>query len=118
MRLLLVLLLCLTLPLQGWGGGVRLQTPCPMEAAMAMQAGAVDAALGQAMDDCCNDAETFQRTGQLCKTGQECPAPTGFLVPPVLPVAQVHPVSDLQATPPMAPLRGSPASIWRPPAWL
>lgn len=118
MHLFLALLLCLTLPLQGWSGGVRHQAPCPMEAAMAMQADAVDAVLGPAMDDCCNDAETFRQTGQLCKTGQECPAPTGFLVPPVLPLAQALPVLDLQSPPPTTPRRGTPASIWRPPSLL
>ncbi len=118
MRLFFVLLLCLTLPLQGWGGGVRQQTPCPMEAAMAMQADSADVALELAMDDCCNDAETFKQTGQLCKNGQECQAPAGFLAPPVLPVAQPLPVSDLQVTVSTDPPQSSPANIWRPPSLL
>ncbi len=87
MRLFLALLLCLALPLQGWGGGLRLQPPCPMEAAMAMQGDSFHAGQEMAMDDCCNDAETFQLTGKMCKTGQECQAPTGFVAPPVMAVA-------------------------------
>lgn len=94
MRLFLAFLLCLALPLQGWGGGVRLQSPCPMEAAMAMQGDAAGTSPDVAMDDCCNDAEAFQLTGKMCKTGQECQAPTGFVVPPVVSVAQALPVSN------------------------
>ena len=118
MRLFLALLLCLALPLQGWGGGLRLQPPCPMEAAMTMQGDSFHAGQEMAMDDCCNDAETFQLTGKMCKTGQECQAPTGFVAPPVVSVAQALPLSDLHAPVPREPLRGSPASIWRPPSLL
>ena len=54
----------------------------------------------------------------MCKTGQECQAPTGFVAPPVMAVAQALPVSDLHAPAPPEPLRGPPASIWRPPSLL
>lgn len=118
MRLFLAFLLCLALPLQGWGGGVRLQPPCPMEAAMALQGDTAGTSPDMAMDDCCNDAETFQLTGKMCKTGQECQAPTGFVVPPVMAVAQALPVNDLHVPAPPEPLRGSPAIIWRPPSLL
>ena len=118
MRLFLALLLCLALPLQGWGGGLRLQPPCPMEAAMTMQGDSFHAGQEMAMDDCCNDAETFQLTGKMCKTGQECQAPTGFVAPPVMALAQSLHVSELHAPAPPDPLRGSPASIWRPPSLL
>ena len=118
MRLFLAFLLCLALPLQGWGGGVRLQRPCPMEATMVLQGDTASTSQGMAMDDCCNDAETFQLTGKMCKTGQECQAPTGFVVPPVMAVARALPVSDLHAPAPPEPLRGKPASIWRPPSLL
>ena len=118
MRLFLALLLCLALPLQGWGGGLRQQPPCPMEAAMAMQGDLFHAGPVMAVDDCCNDAETFQLTGKMCKTGQECQAPTGFVAPPVMALAQSLHVSELHAPAPPEPLRGSPASIWRPPSLL
>ena len=111
MRLFLALLLCLALPLQGWGGGLRLQPPCPMEAAMTMQGDSFHAGQAMAMDDCCNDAETFQLTGKMCKTGQECQAPTGFVAPPVMALAQSLHVSELHAPAPPEPLRGSPASM-------
>ncbi|MYZ53336.1 hypothetical protein [Malikia spinosa] len=118
MRLFLALLLCLALPLQGWGGGLRQQPPCPMEAAMAMQGDLFHAGPVMAVDDCCNDAETFQLTGKMCKTGQECQAPTGFVAPPVMALAQTLPVSELHAPALPEPLRGSPANIWRPPSLL
>ena len=49
---------------------------------------------------------------------QECQAPTGFVAPPVMALAQTLPVSELHAPAPPEPLRGSPASIWRPPSLL
>lgn len=118
MRLILVLWMCVALPLQAWGGSVPLQPPCPMEAAMVLQGDAQTAGQDIAMDDCCNDAETFQRTGQMCKIGQECPAPTGLLAPSFVSVAQAPAVSDLQGPVPPEPPRGSPTNIWRPPSLL
>lgn len=66
MRLFLALLLCLALPLQGWGGGLRLQPPCPMEAAMAMQGDSFNAGPEMAMDDCwlCRDKESVLSCGR------------------------------------------------------
>lgn len=85
---------------------------------MTMQGDSFHAGQEMAMDDCCNDAETFQLTGKMCKTGQECQAPTGFVAPPVMALAQSLHVSELHAPAPPDPLRGSPASIWRPPSLL
>jgi len=85
---------------------------------MAMQGDLFHAGPVMAVDDCCNDAETFQLTGKMCKTGQECQAPTGFVAPPVMALAQTLPVSELHAPALPEPLRGSPANIWRPPSLL
>ena len=120
MRLLIALLLCLAIPLQGWAAGAVAQAPCPMGDMMAMQAEAASEDLanpGEMADlaDCCNDAATATLTGKLCKTDQECQAPTGWFAPHSQPVAQAIPMSvSLKADTPSQP-RGAPANVWRPP---
>jgi hypothetical protein len=118
MRLFLALLLCLAIPLQGWAAGASVQTPCPMEAAMALPDGLTGIDGDMPQGDCCNDVDTARLTGQLCKAGQECPAPTGWVAPPAIAMAQALPLSDLLAPVPLVPPRGAPASIWRPPSLL
>lgn len=114
MRLLIAILLCLAIPLQGWAAGAVVQAPCPMGDMVAMQA---DAASEEMADiaDCCNDAATATLTGKLCKTGQECQAPTGWLTAPSQPAVQALPTSVLLVTVTPTPPRGAPASVWRPP---
>lgn len=124
MRLFLALLLCLALPLQGWAAGVSVQTPCPMEAEMALHDSVADTDTDTDIDsnmprgDCCNDMDAARLTGKLCKTGQECPAPTGWVAHPVISMAQALPLGDLLAPVSQVPPRGTPASIWRPPSLL
>jgi hypothetical protein len=121
MRLLIALLLCLAIPLQGWAAGAVAQAPCPMGDMMAMQADTASEELadpGEMADlaDCCNDAATATLTGKLCKTGQECQVPTGWLAPHSQPVVQAIPMSVSLMTDTPTPPRGAPASVWRPPA--
>lgn len=122
MRLFLALLLCLALPLQGWAAGVSVQTPCPMEAEMALHDSVADTDTdtdsNMPRGDCCNDMDAARLTGKLCKTGQECPAPTGWVAHPVISMAQALPLGDLLAPVSQVPPRGTPASIWRPPSLL
>lgn len=118
MRLFIAILLCLSIPLQGWAAGAGVQAPCPMGDMMAIQAeiqanGANEAIADIA--DCCNDAATAALTGKLCKTGQECQAPTGWLALPSQPVVQVLPTSILLLTSTPSPPDGAPVSVWRPP---
>ena len=121
MRLLIALLLCLAIPLQGWAAGAVAQAPCPMGDMMAMQADTVIEALADPgvmadLADCCNDAATAALTGKLCKTGQECQVPTGWLAPHSQPVVQSIPMSVSLVADTPTPPRGAPASVWRPPA--
>lgn len=67
------------------------------------------------LDDCCNDAATYALTGKLCKTGQECQAPTGWMTPFSPPVIQTLPSSVLLVIGTPTPPDGAPASVWRPP---
>jgi hypothetical protein len=115
MRGLVLILLCLALALQGPVQARVVKTPCPMdqsEHAVAMDAGATL----PMQDDCCNDADTFAKTGKPCKTGQECQASNpGLLVRPAqFPVAQpaYQPVLVVERFAPP----DRPASVWRPPA--
>jgi hypothetical protein len=121
MRLLIALLLCLAIPLQGWAAGAVAQAPCPMGDMMAMQADTVIEALADPgvmanLADCCNAAATAALTGKLCKTGQECQVPTGWLAPHSQPVVQAIPMSVSLVADTPTPPRGAPASVWRPPA--
>jgi hypothetical protein len=54
-------------------------------------------------------------TGKLCKTGQECQAPAGWVLPFSQPVVHSQPTSVLLVTASFAPSDGAPASVWRPP---
>ncbi|MGQ2956600.1 hypothetical protein [Hydrogenophaga sp. ANAO-22] len=122
MRRLLALVLCLLIPLQGFAAPQTEETPCPMQAMMATQPDAGDAvdvtAQTDGMPDCCNDLATFEHTGQACKTGQACTAPTVWMPPIGVPRFE----SPAGAAPPTPILRvratGAPASLWRPPSLI
>jgi hypothetical protein len=113
----LLLLMCLALPLQAPAFTWQAQSPCPMEAEMAALLAAGELA-AKDLPDCCNDAETFARTGKACKTGQECAA-TLLALPP----ARVVGATGLlrHEPPPFATSTwdaAPPANLWRPPAVL
>ena len=118
MRLFVAFMLCLSISFQGWALGAGVQAPCPMGDMMAMQDsmpanGDIESMAD--LGDCCNDAVTTALTGKLCKTGQECQAATGWMLPFSRPAIQTPPSSVLLVTGTPTPPRGSPASVWRPP---
>ncbi len=117
MRRLLVLVLCLLMPLQGFAAVQVASAPCPMQAMMAMDSdatGMVDSPV-DAMQDCCNDAATFERTGQACKTGQDCTAPAAWM-PPFPPVEfKAQAAQDLTAPVWRSLPPGATTRLWRPP---
>jgi hypothetical protein len=117
MRRVLLLVLCLLLPLQGFAAPQVAAVPCPMQDMIAMtDAADEDADTAAAMVDCCNDLATFERTGQPCKSAQPCSAPAVGM-PFFTPVAiramaqQAPPSPDEIRLPP-----GAAARLWRPPA--
>ena len=83
---------------------------------MADESGEMAESLVEAMEDCCNDAATFELTGETCKPGQGLHAPAVWLPPLAL----------LEFTSLVAPSLGDPAwrmhppgqptRLWRPPA--
>ncbi|MDP2017325.1 hypothetical protein [Hydrogenophaga sp.] len=113
MRRLLVLILCLLMPLQGFAALQVAAAPCPMQGMMTMDMGATN--MADAMEDCCNDLATFERTGQACKTGQECTAPAVWM-PPFQPVEfKALAAQDLTAPVWRSPPPGATSRLWRPP---
>lgn len=113
-RALLFGLLCFAISLQGFAGVALPEKPCPMESA-AQSAEVVAMAAMAADHDCCNDADTFAKTGKLCKTGQECSA--GGIGPIAsCRIALFTPVPPLRIDSPAQPIfDAAPAGIWRPP---
>lgn len=112
MRTLLVLVLSLSIPLQGIAGAlVPTQAACPMEQTMQM----ADRAADNAGHGCCNDADTFAKTGKPCKTGQQCVSVGIFMAaaPQVatLPVSGSHHISTSGFFVRTLDL----SSVWRPP---
>jgi len=107
-------LLCIALPLQSTAGAMMNGEHCPMMQAQTqeMAASHADSSDGH---DCCNDAATFARTGQLCKTGQACSPPIAYL----LPSAMLQPAIAVQhaaLTTVSTPLHTRPpGAVWRPP---
>lgn len=117
LRRWLLLLICLTLPLQAFA--TQAQPPCcPMAAEMAAQLASGDLAAAD-LHECCNDAQTFAITGEACKSGQKCCLNSPVAVPispvtrAVLPLDQAPPPVAAAPRPP-----GSLASPWRPPQSL
>jgi len=110
-RILICLLLCLAIPVQGFAGMVLHANACPMQ-------NATSEAAPEAcpMKHCCNDAETYGKTGKACKTGQQCQA--GYQFPNSLPLIQSPiasksmPIAHVARFVPVF----DPSGIWRPPA--
>lgn len=113
MRVLCLIVLCLSIGLQSPAHARPAKAPCPME--QSESATAVDDPMPM-QHDCCNDAETVAKTGKLCKTAMECQSSS-----PCLLVSPAHGyVSKFAAHAPRSAERvrpaDSPTSVWRPPA--
>jgi hypothetical protein len=120
MRIWLVLILSASFALQGWASTRISSVSCDMgievAAPILMSDGSAQtAALDVESDDCCNDTATFLRTGQLCKTGQDCHVPvSAFLVSPPQGTA-THLSLPVPAASTPAELLALPFAVWRPP---
>lgn len=113
MRRLLALVLCLLIPLQGFAALQVVAVPCPMQSGMTMSVDVSD--LADALQDCCNDAAAFERTGQACKPGQNHAAPAACMPPLQTLEFQVQAAPLLSETVWRAPPPVQPSRIWRPP---
>jgi len=117
MRRLLALVLCLLLPLQGVAAAQVPAPPCPMHGWMAVEGDSSGGTgtLVADMGDCCNDLASFERTGQPCKSAQNCGAPVTGMLPfqPMTFPSQVDPGPRAPAW--RSPPEGSTSRLWRPP---
>lgn len=112
MRALVVLILSLSIPLQGVAGMLApAQAPCPMEQTMQMG----DMAADDAAHGCCNDAATFAKTGKPCKTAQQCLSVGVFMA--VAPQVASLPAPGSQRIPAtsFSARTLDLSSVWRPP---
>lgn len=107
------LLLCLAVPIHGFAAVAALEAPCPME-----MSSASNSAEQPGADDCCNDMETFAKTGKACKSGQECQT-GGLWVPNFLALSTALPVQTVAIAPlsQFAP-SANPIGFWRPPTQI
>lgn len=114
MRTLLVLILSLSIPLQGFANVFAFKETCPMEQSMKM----AQTGTGHVGHDCCNDADTFTKTGKLCKTGQTCPGASVFIVTMPLASSLPAPHSLYISSTELFALSFDSFSVWRPPALI
>lgn len=124
LRVLLFLLLAIAVPVQGYAHFALFAVPCPMQSgpmqsdamqdeSMMSMADMADAT----MPDCCNDAETAEKTGQACKAGQLCHAggqffqviPFGVLFQDAVPAVRFPHLADVIFS-------FDSSATWRPPA--
>lgn len=105
LRLLLLLLLSLTLPLNGVAGVLAFTEPCPME----LHGLSMDGM----QDSCCEDQQQLS-TSKTCKSGQECKTgctlQVSVIKPSVVPSSQTVPSYSLDFVP-----SATPFGVWRPP---
>lgn len=102
MSRLFVLFLCMLLPLQGFAAWQVPASLCPMQGTMAMA-------------DCCNDMDTFERTGQPCKSVQSCASPAAGLFSLPSLEARTLKTQDPQAPAWRSLSLGATSRLWRPP---
>ncbi|MCW5637006.1 MAG: hypothetical protein KIT17_26995 [Rubrivivax sp.] len=114
-RRFVLILVWLGLALQGAAVRAMVDVPCPMEATMQtmLAAGELDET---DLADCCNDAQTFAATGQLCKSGHDGNASPTIGLPPAPGSVVAAPASAAPCAA-IAAQRPAPVSLpWRPPA--
>lgn len=111
MRALVSFLLCLAVAFQGVANAHVLKQSCPME--QGMQVVAMDASAPA--DDCCNDADTASKTGEPCKSGQECSVSLAFAVIPLTVASRAAASCRIAPTADFNPLSFDPSAVWRPP---
>jgi len=113
MRSLLLLLLSLTIPLQGFAAAHAFESPCPMHDGLPVS-GTDD---GMRSHDCCKDhlQDTGTQRSDLCKAGTQCqsasPVMLSLAVHAAAPVCRPMRAVASKREPPASPLIG----VWRPP---
>ncbi len=117
-RLSLLMLLCLAVPIQGIADVHMLSAPCPMEQSdhiTQMQMAGMDTQ-DMADHNCCNDAETVAKTGEMCKTGQDCPVSALYPASLVISLSVAMAPATLHSSLVLSVRSFDASSVWRPPA--
>ena len=111
-RAFVLLLLSLAVPTYGFASLGASHKPCPMQMHGMAHPAPADAADGM---DCCVDLETFAKTGNPCKAGQDCHA--GQMAPLPTAARAPLPASESAALPwaALAPIGLTGDAFWRPP---
>lgn len=115
MRTLLVFLLHFIVIFQGSVNAYAFKMPCPMDHDASLLLMSVDDT-AQAVEGCCNDAQTAVKTGKLCKTDTPCGSSGVYVVP----LFHAH-LPSVQTSDPVPMLIAlflsfDPFGIWRPPS--
>lgn len=113
----LACLLSLGVSFQGFASVTALEAPCPMTQAESDSAD--DPAMQGDMDhDCCNDADTFAKTGKLCKTDLSC-QPSTQVPQSIYTLALLTTTAEPSVPLPDRVIRTpDPNAVWRPPALI
>lgn len=108
-------LLCFFVAFQGSVSAHVFKTPCPMSNTGSHSMSSDTTA--QSVSDCCNDDETFEKTGQLCKSDKRC----AFSSTLIAPSQSAHMPFTFASDPvPMLTILFAsfePSGVWRPPAF-
>jgi len=114
LRRILVILLSLALPLNGWAA-IRLASPCPMQAVSA----SAHAEMAEMKGSCCNEhAKDLNKTSNPCKSGQECQTGTLYFASAPVQTAALPRSTSLVILPVTRLAARMPATVWRPPLTL
>lgn len=112
-RTLVILLtvLCIALPLRVVAAATVMGEHCPhmqdMSAPAQPDSGRTH--------DCCNDAATAAKTGQLCKSGHECSPSLSYPLPTAVVTLAITVAHAQRPALPAQPHIGPPGAVWRPP---
>lgn len=108
---MLLSLLCIVLPLQANAGIAVAGKHCPHMQDMKISS----AMTSSKQHDCCNDAATFAKTGQLCKSGQQCSPSLSYMLSPAMVHIAFNTNAPQQPTIAVRAHTGPPPAVWRPP---
>lgn len=113
----LACLLSLGVCVQGFASVAMLEDPCPMT--QTGDEAVVDSVMySETEHDCCNDAETFDKTGKLCKTDLSCQSLSYASQTPYNLVLLVMTAEPTVPFPDRVIRLHDPTPVWRPPALI
>lgn len=115
MRLFFALMFSIALAFHSVANAFTFDSPCPMEMGEMANGEMVQMDMSGGDHDCCNDLETYLKTGQMCKTGQTCSSVGAALlsVIPIFAAISFETVFPPDIQPP--PFSVYPIAVWRPP---